>query len=158
MAGGSDLGALRVRDVMASDPEALDAGERLAIAEDLMRLARVRHLPVIDARGRVIGIVSQRDLFRAALGQALRTDAPDGARGLGALHVAEVMSRDVAMIGPEASVVEAAQRMRSRGVGCLPVVEEEELVGIVTEADFVGIVATGGGPPERAGPGRSSGC
>jgi CBS domain-containing membrane protein len=138
--------ASRVRDLMTPDPEALDRDERLSIANDLMQLARIRHLPVIDANGDVIGIVSQRDLFRCALERALASRAESGTAVLESIPVAEVMSQNVATIDADASLAEAARLMRARAIGCLPVLEGGEFVGILTESDFVAWAAA---PPGR---------
>src|SRR5258708_39679683 len=63
---------LKVRDVMTADPTTLKRNDKLTLADDIMRLARVRHLPVLDDDGQLlVGIVTQRDLFRDALAQAL---------------------------------------------------------------------------------------
>ena len=63
---------LKVRDVMTADPTTLKRNEKLTLADDIMRLGRVRHLPVLDDDGQLlVGIVTQRDLFRDALAQAL---------------------------------------------------------------------------------------
>ena len=63
---------LKVRDVMTSDPTTLKRNDKLTLADDIMRLGRVRHLPVVDDDGEIlVGIVTQRDLFRDALAQAL---------------------------------------------------------------------------------------
>ena len=56
--------ALRVGDVMSREPRTLGRNDRLQVADDLMRTVRCRHLPVLDERGRLAGIVSQRDLFQ----------------------------------------------------------------------------------------------
>ena len=61
----------RVEDVMTLDVTTLQRNEKLTLADDVMNLGRIRHLPVLDDDGKeVVGIVSQRDLFRGALAQA----------------------------------------------------------------------------------------
>ena len=63
---------LKVRDVMTADPTTLKRNDKLTLADDIMRLGRVRHLPVLDDDDQtLVGIVTQRDLFRDALAQAL---------------------------------------------------------------------------------------
>ena len=131
--------AVPVRDVMTPDPEALALGERLSIAEDLMQAARVRHLPVLAPTGEVVGVVSQRDLFRTALEHAVAT--PAGTPPLEAVSVADAMTRDPVTIDADATMAEAARRMREHQIGCLPVLEDGRLAGIVTESDFVALFA-----------------
>lgn len=70
---------LRVRDVMTADPTTLKRNDKLTLADDIMRLGRVRHLPVVDDDGEIlVGIVTQRDLFRDALAQALMASTRSG--------------------------------------------------------------------------------
>jgi CBS domain-containing protein len=134
---------LRVRDLMATDVRTLARNDKLSLADDLMRMERIRHLPVLDEDGRLAGIVSQRDLFRGALARALGYGEAAQNRLLDMLLVKEVMTNQVETIGPDAPAAEAARRMVERKIGCLVVTEDERLVGIVTESDFVERAARG---------------
>jgi CBS domain-containing protein len=127
----------RVRDLMATDVRTLGRNDKLSMADDLMRMERIRHLPVLDDDGRLAGIVSQRDLFRGALARALGYGEAAQRKLLDMLAVKEVMTNQVETIGPEEPAAEAARRMVERKIGCLVVTEGERLVGIVTESDFV---------------------
>ena len=135
---------LKVRDVMTSDPTTLKRNDRLTLADDIMRLGRIRHLPVVDDDGQLlVGIVSQRDLFRDALALALGYGRHAQRQLLDTLSVKEVMTSDVLTTHPDTSLVEAARVMTERKIGCLPVVENGRLVGILTEGDFVALMARG---------------
>ena len=115
------------REVVALPPQST-AGEALA----LCRERRIRHLPVL-ADDRLVGIVSDRDLRSAtpALGDPSRAEA------LGRILVHEVMAREVATAHPDDPIEEAANAMRERKIGCLPVIEDDALVGIVTSSDVM---------------------
>ena len=133
---------LKVRDVMTADPTTLKRNDKLTLADDIMRLGRVRHLPVVDDDDQtVVGIVTQRDLFRDALAQALGYGRHAQRKILDTLSVKDVMATEVITASPEASLVEAAKILTERKIGCLPVVENGKLVGILTEGDFVALVA-----------------
>jgi CBS domain-containing membrane protein len=133
---------LKVRDVMTADPTTLKRNDKLTLADDIMRLGRVRHLPVVDDDDQtVVGIVTQRDLFRDALAQALGYGRHAQRKLLDTLSVKDVMATEVVTASPEASLVEAAKILTERKIGCLPVVENGKLVGILTEGDFVALVA-----------------
>ena len=133
---------LKVRDVMTADPTTLKSNDKLTLADDIMRLGRIRHLTVLDDHGqRLVGIVTQRDLFRDALAQALGYGKPAQRKILDSLAVKDVMATEVVTIRPDASLVYAARLLTERKIGCLPVVENGRLVGILTEGDFVALVA-----------------
>jgi CBS-domain-containing membrane protein len=127
---------------MTADPTTLKRNDKLTLADDIMRLGRVRHLPVVDDDGQtLVGIVTQRDLFRDALAQALGYGKHAQRKILDTLAVKDVMTTDVVTTGSETSLVEAARILTERKIGCLPVVEHGRLVGILTEGDFVALVA-----------------
>ncbi len=137
--------ATRVQDVMTSEVTTLKRNEKLTLADDVMQLGRIRHLPVLDDDGQeLVGIVTQRDLFRGALARALGYGQHARRKILDTLFVKEVMTTDVITTGPEAPLVEAARVMMERKIGCLPVVKDRRLVGILTEGDFVALVARKG--------------
>jgi CBS domain-containing protein len=106
------------------------------MADDIMALDRLRHLPVLDEM-RVVGVVSQRDLFRSALAVALGYGERAQKTLLRTIRVKEVMSEPVITVSPEATVKEAARLMVEHKIGCLPVLQGHTLVGIVTEADIL---------------------
>ena len=135
--GFMNLKTLLVRDVMTKDVATLGRNEKLNVADDVMRLGRIRHLPIVDEDGALAGIVSQRDLFHSGLLRALGygTHAKDQALGL--LVLKEAMKTDVATITPSAPLGEAAKLMLERKIGCLVVTEGKKIVGILTESDFV---------------------
>jgi CBS domain-containing protein len=130
-----------VRDVMSKNPTTLGRNDQLSLADDVMRAERIRHLPVLDEDGRLCGILSQRDMFRGALAQALGYGTAAQSKMLAMLRVKEVMTTDVISTAPDTPLGEVAKTMLARKIGCLPVVEGENLVGIVTESDFVALAA-----------------
>ena len=130
-----------VRDIMTRDVVTLGRNETLRTADDVMRLGRIRHLPVVDDDGLLAGIVSQRDLFHGGLIKALGYGTHARGRALDSLVVKEAMATEVATTTPDASLSQAAKIMLERKVGCLVVVEAQKIVGILTEADFVKLAA-----------------
>ncbi len=133
-------GPQSVADLMTKEVVTLDANDTLNVADDVMGLARIRHMPVIDGDDSVVGLLSQRDLFRGALARALGYGEFAQKKLYGMLKVKEVMTNDVLTVPPTTPLVDAAKIMTDRKIGCLVVVEAERLVGILTESDFVRLV------------------
>ena len=133
----------QVRDLMSPLVRTLERNDKLLIADTVMRNERIRHLPILDDAGRLVGILSQRDLFLNALVRALGHGTVARDRALGSIAVKEVMTADVGTTTPETPITAAAQIMVDRKIGCLPVVEGDALVGILSESDIVSAVARG---------------
>jgi CBS domain-containing protein len=121
---------LTVEDLMATNVMTLSSKDTIGHADAEMKLGDVRHLPVVDEKGHLVGIVSNRDVFRA-LGRT--------ARGKN-IPVWEIMKREVLSVRPQTPARAAVQLMLEKKIGALPVVGDgEQLVGIVTETDFLAI-------------------
>ena len=134
----------RVSNVMQSEMATLAPDEHLDLAEDVMRLGRVRHLPVVED-SRLVGIVSSRDLLAASLAKSLDFDAASRRAFIRSIEVSEAMSRDVVTVEPDATLREAARVMVERKIGCLPVVKPDRtLVGLLTETDLLRAALIGG--------------
>ena len=133
----------KVRDLMSHPVRTLDRNDMLSIADTVMRNERIRHLPVLDEAGALVGIVSQRDLFLNALVRALGHGTLARDRSFRTIVVKEVMIDDVVTTTPETPITAAAQVMVDRKIGCLPVVEGSAVVGILSESDIVSAVARG---------------
>lgn len=131
----------KVQDIMTRDPHTLEADDVLDLADDLMSMARIRHIPILAA-GKLVGIVSQRDLFFSALVKALGLQQREQKDLMKTIRARELMSRPVITISPGASVKEAARLMGENKIGCLLVVKGKQFVGIVTETDILRYVAT----------------
>lgn len=129
--------ALRVRDVMSKDVATIERNEKLMVADDVMRLGRIRHLPVVDADGALAGIVSQRDLFHSGLVKALGYGTHAQRQALDMLVIKEAMKTEVVTTTAETKLADAARLMFEKKIGCLVVVEGAKVVGILTESDFV---------------------
>lgn len=132
-----------VSNLMTQAVFALRRSDDLATLQDLMADRGVRHVPVVDNDGDLLGLVSHRDLLRTSLIEQADTPGFIERAMLTRLTVGEIMTSDVETVSPEADIREAAQVMYENKFGCLPVVEGAHLVGILTEADFVRLMAQG---------------
>jgi len=128
--------AMKVKDIMVRDVATLDLNDELSLADDIMKLGRIRHLPVVD-EGRLVGIISQRDLFKASLASAMGFGEKAKREFMKTVAVKEVMVDVVITISPEAGIEEAGKVMLEKKIGCLPVIEGDNLVGLITETDIL---------------------
>lgn len=132
-----------VENIMSTDVFTLGRNDKLSIADDVMSQKRIRHLPVLDADGMLCGILTQRDLFRGALLRSLGYGQRAEQKLLDSLTVKDAMRDEVVTISPKSTLSDAATLMLSKKIGCLPVVEGERLLGMISEADFVKQFAAG---------------
>ena len=136
------MSAMRVRDLMTQKVYSLTPRDDLYAAQNLMDEHNIRHLPVVDDDMDLVGLVTTRDLLRAA--SPKDDDLPIEMRQA-RMHeetVSEWMTEEVATIEPDDDLAEAAGMLLENKFGCLPVVEGSRLTGILTEADFVRFFAS----------------
>ena len=118
-----------VEQFMAVDLFTVRPADVLDLAASLMHWRHVRHVPVEDDAGRLIGIVSHRDLIELmAAGKCGNSTG---------ITVKDVMRTDIVTVTPETPTLDALELMRDKNIGCLPVVQNERLVGIITAHDFL---------------------
>ncbi len=130
----------QVRDIMQTKPVTISASERLSTVEDIMTLGHVRHMPVVQG-GLLVGVVSERDLLRASLSILSEHRDEERRAFLNVVEIGRVMSTPPIVVEPAAPIEEAALVMAEKKIGCLPVLEGDQLVGMLTETDVLGWVA-----------------
>ena len=126
-----------VRERMSHPVASVQPGASLASAATLMRDRKIRHLPVVDGTGRLVGIVTARDLRQALFAPAVQAGDVDLRSALEALSVGDVMTRGVVSVGAMETIRDAARLMHERRLGALPVVDDGRPVGILTETDVL---------------------
>ncbi|HNS52578.1 MAG TPA: CBS and ACT domain-containing protein [Anaerolineae bacterium] len=124
-----------VRDRMSTKPVTILVSTPIAEALRTMRQADVRRMPVLDEAGKLVGIVSEKDLLVASPSPASSLTVSEVHYLLNHLSVSELMSTEVITISPDTPVEEAARIMADHKIGGLPVMESDRLVGIITETD-----------------------
>ena len=125
-----------VRQIMTKKPITIRSDASVSDALDLMHEKKVHRLPVLDPKGRPVGIVSEGDLLYASPSPATSLNVWEIHSLLAKLKVDKVMTRKLITVADDAPVEEAAQIMVEKKIGGLPVVCEKKLVGIVTETDL----------------------
>ncbi|NNE66520.1 MAG: CBS domain-containing protein [Pyrinomonadaceae bacterium] len=120
-----------VERFMSKDLFTVRPGDVIDLAASLMNWKHIRHVPVEDDSGNLVGVVSHRDLL-----ELLAKSKPTQE-----VAVHEVMNTDLTTITPETSSLEALSIMRTEKIGCLPVVRGEKLIGLITAHDFLSVSA-----------------
>ena len=132
-----DTATRPVSDIMQSDFVTVSLHDRLDFADQVMRLGRIRHLPVLH-QGRVVGVVTQRDILAASLTKVLQFGPIERRAFLRSIDVEEVMTSGIHTISPKATLAEAAALLLQHKIGCRPVVDPAgKPVGLVTETDLL---------------------
>lgn len=129
-----------VRDLMTTTLHSLAPGDTVADAKQLMTEKRIRHFPIVED-GVFVGLVTHRDVLRAGVSQFAEVDATTTKEIDQGIPLSELMNNEPVVIDPEAGVRDAVAVMLEYKFGCLPVVQNKRLVGILTEADFLKLVA-----------------
>ena len=127
---------MQVREIMSKDIEVVDRNDNLRSVEERMATKKLRHLPVLE-QGEVVGMVTQRDLFKAAMSSTMGYGEKAQQAYLQSVRVKEIMTYPVVTVSPDTSVAAAADMMITIGIGCLPVVDDQQLIGIVTKTDLL---------------------
>ncbi len=118
-----------VEDFMSTAVITMKESDTLSAAQIEMRMAEIRHLPIIDKKGHVVGVLSDRDILR----NLTKIDGKP-------TPVTQIMSRRVQTVKPSMPASEAATLLIEHKFGCLPVVgDDEQIVGIITDTDFLKI-------------------
>ncbi len=132
---------MQVKDWMATDVVTIDRNDDLRLADDIMVERKIRHIPVLEEDA-VVGMITQRDLFKAQMSSAMRYGEMGQRAFLHTVAVKEVMVYPVMTVTPDMSVAEVADLMINQGIGCLPVMEHDQLVGIVTKTNLLHCLRT----------------
>ena len=130
---------LLVKDVMTHEVVTLGRNDKLVVADDIMRLGRIRHIPIVDEDGLLAGIVSQRDLFLSGLVRALGYATHAQRAALDAVLVKEAMTSEVVTVSQDTPLSDAARLMLEKKIGSVVVTSGKKILGILTESDFVKI-------------------
>jgi CBS domain-containing protein len=121
---------LQVKDLMTTRVRTLSPETSIGLAQSEMRAARFRHFPVVDEKGRLLGVVSDRDLYRGT------TREGEGR----SRAVKEVMTTRMQLVRPSTPAHRAVRMMLEHKIGMLPVIDERRgLVGVITESDFLAV-------------------
>jgi len=127
---------MQVSELMATDVVTVDRNDDLRLVDDIMAERHIRHIPVVED-GAVVGLVSQRDVFKARMSSTMGYGELGQRTFLHTIAVKEIMAHPVFTVAPDTTVNEAVDLIIDKGIGCLPVVRNQQLVGIVTKTNLL---------------------
>jgi CBS domain-containing protein len=125
-----------IREIMMGSPVALKPEDTLDLANDVISLGRIRHIPVVED-GRLVGLLSERDLMGATATTIFGLKSRSKSALLKSVLIKDVMKRRVVTVKPDTPIKEAAQLMADKKIGCVPVLSNGSLVGLVTTTDML---------------------
>lgn len=128
---------LRIKDIMTNEVFVLHATQTLELVRSLMRIKHVRHVPIVEPDNTFVGLMTHRDLLAQTISHLADVDDSEQEYLDRHIHIMNIMKTDVLTVNPQMDVCEAISLLLENKYGCLPVVDEGKLVGIVTEADFM---------------------
>lgn len=130
---------ITVEEFMTSELCTLADSDTINEARKIMTERNIRHIPVTDGDGRLLGLVTQRDILAATGPEAVNEGGDVARTGETNSRLSDIMIRDVSVVHTSDSLRTAAMFMQSHKYGCLPVVADGRLVGIITDSDFIAI-------------------
>lgn len=131
------MSQLLVRDLMTQPAVTVGPTSPLRDVIQLMEAEHIRHVAVVEGSGHLLGLISHRDVLRSQEGSLSGALSGEQAHMNRWIEARWVMTKEVRTVYPDTPALEAAQTLRSHNYGCVPVVEHGELVGMLTESDFV---------------------
>ena len=136
---------MKLAEIMHTDLITVVQSESLNAAIRLLKDHDIKHLPVLEDTGELVGIITDRDLKRASPSDATLLEVHELLYLMDKVKLSEVMTKSPITAKPEMQVPEAAKLMAEKKVGCLPVTKADKLIGIVTVTDFLKLLANGAG-------------
>lgn len=127
---------ITVNEFMTTEPCTLRDTDSINDARQIMTEKHIRHIPVTDGNNHVLGLVTQRDVLAATGPVTAKSESPETKAGA---TLSDIMIRNVSIVHPTDSLRQAAIYLQGHKYGCLPVVSNDLLVGIITDSDFIAI-------------------
>jgi CBS domain-containing protein len=125
-----------VKEIMMGSPVTLRPEDTLDLANDVISLGRIRHIPVLED-GRLVGLLSERDLMGRAVPAIFGLKQKNKSALLKSYRIKDFMKKKVVTVSPETPIKDAARLMAEKKIGCVPVVSNGSLVGLVTTTDVL---------------------
>ena len=124
------------REIMMGSPVSLKPDDNLDLANDVIALGRIRHIPVVQD-GRLVGMITERDLIGAAANKIFGLKQASKSALLKTVRIKDVMKKRVVTVAPDTPIKDTVHLMAEKKIGCVPVVADGALVGLDTTTDVL---------------------
>jgi CBS domain-containing protein len=124
------------REIMMGSPVTLKPEDSLDLANDVIALGRIRHIPVVKD-GRLVGVITERDLIGAAASKIFGLKQASKSALLKTVKIKDVMKKRVITVAPDTPIKDAVHLMADKKIGCVPVVSDGVVIGLVTTTDVL---------------------
>jgi CBS domain-containing membrane protein len=128
--------AENVRKIMIGSPVTLTPDDTLDLANNVISLGRIRHIPVVE-NGKLVGLLSERDLIGAAANRIFGLNQKSKSALLKTESVKSIMKKRLVTVTPDTPIKDAARLMADKKIGCVPVITAGALVGLVTTTNVL---------------------
>jgi CBS domain-containing protein len=128
---------ITVQDLMSEQLYTLTPANTVHEAREVMLNNRIRHIPIVDDEGEFVGLVTKHDILEVSVSALAEIDDKTRDELESAIPLGEIMITDITIAYADSNLLEAAKFMLEQKHGCLPVLQDNTLIGILTEADFV---------------------
>jgi CBS domain-containing membrane protein len=128
---------LTVADLMTTDLFTLLEDDNITVADEMMKWRNIRHIPVINDRNEIVGIITNRDILKISVSTLAGISHKDQRLLHDKVRARDIMQNKILTIPENTPLYTAAKLLSSNKIGCLPIIKKGKLVGIITEADFV---------------------
>jgi CBS domain-containing protein len=125
-----------VKEIMMGSPVTLAPNDTLDLANEVISLGRIRHIPILD-NGKLVGLISERDLIGAAANRIFGLKQKSRSALLKSELIKNIMKKRVITVTPDTPIKGAAMLMANKKIGCVPVLSDGTLVGLVTTTNVL---------------------
>jgi CBS domain-containing membrane protein len=134
-----EVDMITVKEIMTTELYTLQETDTLQEARRLMMEENIRHLPIMDKAGKLVGLVTQRDLLAASLSRVAHVQDDERQTFEASIPLKQIMTTNLLVVHEKMNLREAARLLQDHKYGCLPVVTRGKLKGIITDSDFVAV-------------------
>ena len=128
---------LAVADLMTRNLFTLLEDDNVTVADEMMKWRNIRHIPVVNDKNEIVGLITNRDILKISVSALAGISQRDQREIHNKLKAKDIMQNKIVTVPENTPLFTAAKLLTTNKIGCLPIIGNGKLVGIITEADFV---------------------